>query len=146
MEDGELTDSPVGSPGAVAGLPRHLLDTPATVLYCHSSLQCGLLQVDGLRQGRQLCFFLASDVLLATELRPGQRLHEWLRQGARLKINAKLIRERARVPFLVTTAWAESEDSKVTEEMAGKVRESIIGGCYLAFLINNVLGPYNILN
>ena len=128
MELGEVMDSPVHSPKQVDGamsLPRNLLESQATVLLCKNQVQCGILEVVGMGRANVYCFFLAKDVLLAQDLRPGQKFSEWLPQGSRVKINAKLIRENAKAPYLATTVWAESEDNRVTEEMTNKVFRDI---------------------
>lgn len=122
LESGELIDSPAASPvQREGGLPRNLLESQATVLLCQNFLQCGILEVEGMGKANVYCFFLSKDVLLAQDMRQGQRFSDWLPQGAKVKINAKLIRENAKAPYLATTVWVESEDSRVSEEMTNRV-------------------------
>ena len=59
-------------------------------------------------------------MLLALDMRQGQRFSDWLPQGSRM-INAKLIRENVKAPYLATTVWEEPEDSRLTEEMTNMV-------------------------
>merc|ERR1711892_1004617 len=113
--------SPVSPGHSERVLPRNLLESQATVLLCQNFLQCGILEVEGMGRANVYCFFLAKDVLLPQDLRQGQRFSDWLPQGSRVKINAKLIRENAKAPYLATTVWVESEDSRVSEEMTNGV-------------------------
>ena len=127
QESEELYYSPAassvihGHSDGVGVLPRNLLESQATVLLCQNYQQCGILKVEGLDRTNVYCFFLAKDVLLPQDLRHGQRFSDWLPQGSRVKINAKLMRENAKAPYLATTVWVESEDSRVSEEMTNRV-------------------------
>merc|ERR1711963_1389403 len=102
------------------GLPRNLLENQSTVLLCQNFLQCGILEVEGIGKPNIYCFFLAKDVFLAEKMKPNQKLSDWLPQGTRVKINAKLMRQDAKAPYLATTVWAESEDHMITEDMTNK--------------------------
>merc|ERR1711915_96142 len=90
-------------------------------MLCQNILQCGILEVESMGRPNIYCFFLSKDVVLAQEMREGQRLSDWLPQGVKVKINAKLIREDAKAPYHATTVWVESEDRRITEHMVNRV-------------------------
>ena len=106
-------------------MPRNLLEASGTVVLAQNMMQCGILEVEQPGRSGVYCFFRASEVVLATAQGPGVKLSAWLPQGARVKLNGKLVRERGKVPYLATTVWVESEDARITTEMTNRVFQDI---------------------
>ena len=103
---------------------KTVLGGQGVVLLCQNLLKCGILDLQT-PAGLTKCFFFAPDVLLARTQRKGEEMSDWLKQGSKVRVNARRVSQNNNIPFIATTVWVESEARRLTEEMKNKVFKDI---------------------
>ena len=104
------------APGTSAGrtsptLPSKVYDCKSSVVLVQDLIQSGVAELEGGDGKLAYCFFQAKDVI--TKYTEGS-LSERLPTGSRVKCNAWLLDETAKIPYLVSTIWTEGTEVPTT--------------------------------
>merc|ERR1719419_1614734 len=88
-------------------LPSKVYDCKSSVVLVQDLIQSGVAELEGGDGKLAYCFFQAKDILM----KYGEgSLSERLPVGSRVKCNAWLLDESAKIPYLVSTIWTEGTD------------------------------------
>ena len=102
---GRGTGSPGGKRGDSPTLPSKVYDCGGIVVLVQDILQAGVAELTGGDGNTVYCFFQAKDVVAGPE--GGTGLGEKLPLGSKVRCNAWLLDEAAKIPYLVSTAWQD---------------------------------------
>lgn len=100
--------NPVSSAGRRSPtLPSKVYDCKSSVVLVQDLIQSGVAELEGGDGKLAYCFFQAKDVI--TKYTDGS-LSERIPTGSRVKCNAWLLDDTAKIPYLVSTIWTEGTE------------------------------------
>eukprot|EP00092_Neocalanus_flemingeri_P030045 GFUD01032620.1.p1 GENE.GFUD01032620.1~~GFUD01032620.1.p1 ORF type:complete len:2235 (+),score=576.38 GFUD01032620.1:40-6744(+) len=129
------------SPAPAFSLPDKVYSCVCKISLYVEHLGCGIVELQGSNGEKAYCFFLAKDVVSTTIT----KLADQLFVGKPMKVNARLVSERNKIPYLASTLLPEGVDEKILDDFHDPTPGDVEKYGQLANFLANKVGQEQVI-